>query len=149
MQPIPTQREKGHPAHAGCPSVCQKNHRFEQFHRIPSSAEDGTKFNFVISGDMRLGNDPSHAGQGDFCPSNRALARMHPFCRKRPQAFYDKLRGTPLMQGAPGCPLSRYPPARRWLAVGQAVPSLGLLPQRASVSNRRWLPLDSGYETGN
>ena len=53
-----------------------KRHRFRRFHRIPSSAEDGTKSNFVISGDMRLGNDSSHVGQGDFCASNRTLACM-------------------------------------------------------------------------
>ena len=69
-----------------------KNHRFRQFHRIPSSEEDGTKSDSVISGDMRLGNDSSHAGQGDFCASNRALACMQPLCRKRPMAFFDKLR---------------------------------------------------------
>ena len=76
-----------------CPFSLWKNHRFGRFHRIPSSAEDGTKPNSVIFGDMRLGNDPSHAGQGDFCASNRALACMHLFCRKRPQAFFDKLKG--------------------------------------------------------
>ena len=39
-----------------------KNHRLRRFHRIPSSAEDGTKSYSVISGDMRLGNDTSHGG---------------------------------------------------------------------------------------
>ncbi len=68
-----------------------KNHRFRRFHRIPSSAEDGTKSDFVIFGDMCLENDTSHAGQGDFCASNRALACMQSLCRKRPLAFFDKL----------------------------------------------------------
>ena len=69
-----------------------KNHRFRQFHRIPSSGEDGRKFDSVISGDMCLGNDPSHAGQGDFCASNRVLSCMQPLCQKRPLAFFDKLK---------------------------------------------------------
>ena len=46
-----------------------------------SSADDGRKGSSVISGDMRVGNDTSHDGQGDFsariepCPSCIPLSK--------------------------------------------------------------------------
>ena len=43
--------------HRGRAVCLLKSHRFQRFHRIPSSAEDGTKSNRVIFGDMRLEND--------------------------------------------------------------------------------------------
>ncbi len=52
-----------------------KNPPGEEPRRVESSADDGRKGCSVISGDMRVGNDTSHDGQGDFsariepCPS--------------------------------------------------------------------------------
>ncbi|MCI6398425.1 hypothetical protein, partial [Lawsonibacter sp.] len=43
-----------------------KNPLGEEPRRVPSSADDGRKEISVISGDMRVGNDTSHDGQGDF-----------------------------------------------------------------------------------
>ena len=38
----------------------------EEPRRVPSSADGGKKGSSVIYGDMRVGNDTSHDGQGDF-----------------------------------------------------------------------------------
>ena len=53
----------------------------EEPRRVPSSADGGRKGSSVISGDMRVGNDTSHDGQGDFsariepCPSCIPLSK--------------------------------------------------------------------------
>ena len=52
-----------------------KNPPGEEPRRVESSEDDGRKGGPVISGDIRIGNDTSHDGQGDFsariepCPS--------------------------------------------------------------------------------
>ena len=53
----------------------------EEPRRVPSSADGGRKGSSVIFGDMRVGNDTSHDGQGDFsariepCPSCIPLSK--------------------------------------------------------------------------
>ena len=60
----------------------------------------------VISGDMRVGNDTSHDGEGDFFVRKRVLSIMQPFSEKRQSRFsedtkaaQDFLRGLSLLCG--------------------------------------------------
>ena len=55
--------------------------------RVPSSPDDGIKSKSVISGDMRLGNDTSHGGWGDYFARNRIPPAMRPFVGKGPWPF--------------------------------------------------------------
>ena len=72
-----------------------KNPLGEEPRRVPSSADDGRKGNSVISGDMRVGNDTSHDGQGDFsariepCPSCIPLS-------KKAKGLFRQTAGTAL-----------------------------------------------------
>ncbi|MDY2975985.1 MAG: hypothetical protein SOR90_00415, partial [Oscillospiraceae bacterium] len=67
--------------------------------RVESSADDGRKGNSVISGDMRVGNDTSHDGQGDFsariepCPSCIPLS-------KKAKGLFRQAEQPPAMPGA-------------------------------------------------
>ena len=49
---------------------------------VPSSADDGIKQNFVISEDMRLGNDTSHEVYADNFARNRGRNFVQLFSKK-------------------------------------------------------------------
>ena len=63
--------------------------------RVPSRARGGIKSESVISGDMCLGNDSSHDGQGDNFARNRAPSVMQPFVEKGQGPFSTVSAGRP------------------------------------------------------
>ena len=77
-----------------------KNPPGEEPRRVESSADDGRKGNSVISGDMRVGNDTSHDGQGDFsariepCPSCIPLS-------KKAKGLFRQAAGPPVLRVVP------------------------------------------------
>ena len=71
-----------------------ENYEFRLFHRIPSSEEDGTKFNSVISGDMCLGNNTSHEIIADHFARNRGENFVQP-SRKSDEATFSTVSGAP------------------------------------------------------
>ena len=73
--------------------------------RVPSSADDGRKEISVISGDMRVGNDTSHDGQGDFSARIEPCPSCIPLPKK---AFFDRLK--PTLSGRAYGRLSKNPP---------------------------------------
>ena len=78
------------------PTGCRKTLREEKPRRVPAATAAGIKSKFVISGDMRLGNDTSHGGRGDFFARKRTPSAMWPFSKKRHSRFFDTLWGVAL-----------------------------------------------------
>ena len=68
-------------------SACQK----ALLQGIPPSADGGINHNPVISGDMCLGNDTSHAGRDDFSARDRVPPCVLAFSKKRLCRFFDSL----------------------------------------------------------
>ena len=70
---------------------------------VPSSADDGIKFNLVIFEDMRLGNDTSREIFADNFARNRGKNFVQPNSKKWLCHFFDSLKNTPAVFQRPGC----------------------------------------------
>ena len=70
---------------------------------VPSSADDGIKFNLVIFEDMRLGNDTSREIFADNFARNRGKNFVQPNSKKWLCHFFDSQKNTPAVFQRPGC----------------------------------------------
>ena len=72
------------------PFSLSKNPPQRKPRRVPSSAVDGIKLEFIISGDMRPGNDTSHGVWGGFFSRNRVPSVMPPSAKEALRGLFGK-----------------------------------------------------------